>query len=75
MINSGEWGLPCLFLLRATRCPALADLEWQGQGCKVTLEHIRDVMPAFRDEQGDRKKDPPSGRLWTALREIDRYLT
>ena len=36
--------------------PALADLEWQGQGCKVTLEHIRDVMPAFRDEQGDRKR-------------------
>jgi hypothetical protein len=24
---------------------------------------------------GDRKRDPPSRRLWTALREIDRYLT
>jgi hypothetical protein len=60
---------------RGSRPPALADLEWQGQGCKVTLEHIRDVMPAFRGEQGDRKKDPPSGRLWTALHEIDRYLT
>jgi hypothetical protein len=45
--------------IRATRC----------------LEHIRDVMPAFRGEQGDRKKDPPSARLWTALREIDCYLT
>ena len=32
-------------------------------------------MPAFRGEQGYGKKDPPSGRLWTALREIDRYLT
>src|SRR6187455_1312859 len=32
-------------------------------------------MPAFQGEQGDRKRDPPSRRLWTALREIDRYLT
>ena len=24
---------------------------------------------------GDRKRDPSSRRLWTALREIDRYLT
>jgi hypothetical protein len=23
MINSGDWGLLCLFLLRATRCPAV----------------------------------------------------
>src|SRR5689334_9505725 len=32
-------------------------------------------MPAFRSEAGGRKRDPPSRRLWTAPREIDRYLT
>ena len=32
-------------------------------------------MPAFQDEPGGRKRDPSSRRLWTALREIDRYLT
>jgi hypothetical protein len=46
---------------------------WNGKDAKVTLERIRDVMPAFRAEPGDRKKDPPSRR--PALREIDRYLT
>jgi hypothetical protein len=29
MINSGEWGLLCLFLLRATRW-ALAELAWHA---------------------------------------------
>jgi hypothetical protein len=50
---------------------------WNGKAkdAKVTLERIRAVMPAFRAEQGGRKKDPSSRRLWTALREIDRYLT
>jgi hypothetical protein len=50
---------------------------WNGKAkdAKVTLERIRQVMPVFRDEQGDRKRDPSSRRLWTALREIDRYLT
>ena len=42
---------------------------------KVTLERIRAVMPVFQGEQDGRKRDPPSRRLWTALREIDRYLT
>src|SRR5690349_21224919 len=32
-------------------------------------------MPVFQGEQSDRKRDPSSHRLWTALREIDRYLT
>jgi hypothetical protein len=48
---------------------------WNGRAkdAKVTLERLREIMPAFQGEQGDRKKDPPSRRL--ALREIDRYLT
>src|SRR3954467_2367060 len=50
---------------------------WNGKAkdAKVTLERIRAVMPAFRGEHGDRKRDPPSRRLWTALREIDRTLS
>src|SRR4029450_13868356 len=50
---------------------------WNGKAkdAKVTLERIRAVMPVFQGEQGDRKRDPSSRRLWTALREIDRYLT
>jgi hypothetical protein len=50
---------------------------WNGKAndAKVTLERIRQVMPAFQDEDGGRRKDPSSRWLWTALREIDRYLT
>jgi len=49
---------------------------WNGKAkdARITLECIRQVMPVFRGE-GDRKRDPSSRRLWTALREIDRYLT
>ena len=49
---------------------------WNGKAkdAKVTLERIRTVMPVFQGE-GDWKRDPSSRRLWTALREIDRYLT
>jgi hypothetical protein len=50
---------------------------WNGRArdAKVTIERIRAVMPTFQGEPGCRKKDPPSRRLWTALREINRYLT
>src|SRR3954469_17612706 len=50
---------------------------WNGKAkdARITLERIRQVMPAFQGEQGGRKRDPSSHRLWTALREIDRYLT
>jgi len=50
---------------------------WNGKAndAKVPLERIRQVMPAFQDEDGGRRKDPSSRWLWTALREIDRYLT
>jgi ethanolamine utilization microcompartment shell protein EutS len=49
---------------------------WNGKAkdAKITLERIRQVMPVFQGD-GDRKRDPSSRRLWTALREIDRYLT
>jgi hypothetical protein len=50
---------------------------WNGKAkdAKVTIERIRAVMPVFQNEQSGRKKGPSSRRLWTALREIDRYLT
>ena len=48
---------------------------WNGKDAEVTIERIRAVMPAFQGEQGGRKRDPSSRRLWTALREIDCYLT
>jgi hypothetical protein len=48
---------------------------WNGKDAKVTLERIRAVMPVFQNEPGGRWRDPSSRRLWTALREIDRYLT
>jgi hypothetical protein len=49
---------------------------WNGKAkdAKVTLERIRQVMPVFQGEPGGLKRDPSSRRLWTALREIDRYL-
>ena len=55
-------------------------LHWRirngkAKDAEVTIERIREVMPAFQGEQGGRKRDPSSRRLWTALREIDRYLT
>ena len=46
----------------------------KARDAKVTLERIRAVMPVFQGEPGGRKRDPSSRRLWTALREIDRYL-
>jgi hypothetical protein len=48
---------------------------WNGKDAKVTLERIRAVMPVFQNEPGGRWRDPSSRRLWTALREIDRYLS
>src|SRR3954451_15395243 len=50
---------------------------WNGKAtdAKVTIDRIRAVMPVFQGEQSGRKRDPSSRRLWTALREIDRYLT
>ena len=50
---------------------------WNGKAkdAKVTIERIRQVTPVFQGERGPGSKSPPSRRLWTALREIDRYLT
>jgi hypothetical protein len=50
---------------------------WNGKAknAQVTLDRIIKVMPVFKGEQDGRKRDPSPRRLWTALREIDRYLS
>jgi hypothetical protein len=50
---------------------------WNGKAtdAQLTLGRIREVMPAFRSECGPGSKSPPFRRLWTALHEIDRYLS
>jgi hypothetical protein len=51
-----------------------ADLERQGQGrADHPLAHPR--RHAGLPRRDGWKKDLPSRRLWTALREVDRYLT
>jgi len=53
---------------------------WNGKAsdARLTLDRIRDVTPAFHGEgdgQRDGRKVPPAlRRLWTAVRELDRYL-
>src|SRR5690242_9329167 len=50
---------------------------WHGKAsdARITLERLRELMPAFRGERGRGSTSPPSRRLWTALHEIDRYLS
>jgi hypothetical protein len=50
---------------------------WNGKAkdAQITLERIRQIMPVFQGEQSGRTRDPSSRRLWTALREIGRYLS
>src|SRR5690349_2014337 len=50
---------------------------WHGKAsdARITLERIRELMPAFQGERGRGARSPSSRRLWTALHEIDRYLS
>jgi len=50
---------------------------WNGKAtdARITLERIRELMPAFQGERGRGARSPSSRRLWTALRELDRYLS
>src|SRR3954451_11436234 len=50
---------------------------WNGKAtdAQITLERIRELMPAFQGERGRGARSPSSRRLWTALREIDHYLS
>lgn len=50
---------------------------WNGKAknARRTINRIRKVMHAFQGECGGRTGGAPSRRLWTALREADRYLS
>jgi hypothetical protein len=50
---------------------------WNGKAknARKSVDRIRAVMHYFRGEAGTRKSIPPSRKLWTALRELDSYLT
>src|SRR5690349_8318527 len=50
---------------------------WNGKAsdAQITLERIRELMPAFQCERGRGARWTSSRRLWPALREIDRYLS
>ena len=60
---------------RGSRAPALADLERQGHGCQSHPRAHPRRHAGLPGRRGGRKRDPSSRRLWTALREIDRYLS
>src|SRR5208282_5251209 len=49
---------------------------WNGKAtnAKRSIDRIRKVMPAYREERGDRTRSAPSRRLWHALFEVDHYL-
>ena len=50
---------------------------WNGKAknARISLDRIRKVMRVFRGERGHRGTGAPSRRLWTALHEVDDYLT
>jgi hypothetical protein len=50
---------------------------WNGKAknARKSINRIRAVMHHFQGEAGPRKSIPPSRKLWTALRELDSYLT
>src|SRR5690349_8302864 len=50
---------------------------WHGKAsdARITLERLRELMPAFQGERGSGSRSPSARRLWTALHEIDRYLS
>jgi hypothetical protein len=50
---------------------------WNGKAkdARISIDRIRAVMHHYQGEQGDRKSITPSRKLWTALHELDGYLT
>src|SRR6195256_5376439 len=50
-------------------------MEWQSKNARKSIDRVRAVMHHFRGEPDSRKSIAPSRKLWTALRELDNYLT
>jgi hypothetical protein len=49
---------------------------WNGKAknAQRSIVRIRKVMHAFQGERGHRTKGVSSGKLWSALHDVDRYL-
>jgi hypothetical protein len=49
---------------------------WNGKAknAQRSIKRIRKVMHVFQGERGHRTKGAPSGKLWSALHEVDSYL-
>ena len=49
---------------------------WNGKpkNARRSIDRTRRLMHAFKDRRGHRATGAPPGRLWAALREVDRYL-
>jgi hypothetical protein len=49
---------------------------WNGKAknARRSIERIRKLMQVFKDKRGHRTTGAPPGRLWAALREVDRHL-
>jgi hypothetical protein len=50
---------------------------WNGKAknAQGSIERIRKVMHVFHGERGHRTRGAPSGKLWSALHEVDSYLS
>ena len=50
---------------------------WNGKAkdAQISIGDIRKVIHAFQGEPGSRRSDAPSRKLWTALHELNGYLT
>ena len=50
---------------------------WNGKAknAQRSIGRIRKVMHVFQDERGHRTRGVPSGKLWSALHEVDSYLS
>jgi len=50
---------------------------WNGKAkaAQISIGRIRKVIHAFQGEPGSRRSDAASRKLWTALHELNGYLT
>ena len=49
---------------------------WNGKAknARRSIDRTRRLTHAFKDKRGHRATGAPPGRLWAALRQVDRYL-
>jgi hypothetical protein len=67
----------------AAKAVIVAEVDWlhwriwigKVENARKSIDRIRAVVHHFRDKAGTRKSIAPSRKLWTALRELDNYLT